>query len=214
MGVVIAAFSEEHAQRLTGVSKSQLRYWDRSDFFLPSFPGGDWSSAFGRVYSFKDIVALRVLNVLRNQYDVPLQHLRVVSEKLALLPNEKWTGVRLYVLQKKVIWDEPGTAKPQEIASGQYVVPSIILDVVVSDTKDAIQEILNVRGEEQLGRVEKSRFVNHNDAVLAGTRIRVRAIKRFSEAGYTVEQILKEYPDLTEKDVVSALEYGETRAAA
>lgn len=214
MGLVIAAFSEEHAQRLTGISQSQLRYWDRSKFFLPSFPGGDWSSSFGRVYSFKDIVALRVLNVLRNQYDVPLQHLRVVSEKLSHLASERWTGVSLYVLRKRVIWKEPGTELPQEIVTGQYVVPSIVLDVVVSDTQQAIQSTLNARGKEQLGRVEKSRFVNHNDAVLSGTRIRVSAIKRFSEAGYTVDQILKEYPDLTKTDVASALGYGETRAAA
>lgn len=214
MGTVIAAFSEEHAQRLTGITQSQLRYWDRSKFFLPSFPGGDWSSSFGRVYSFRDIVALRVLNVLRNQYQVPLQHLRVVSEKLAHLADKKWTGVKLYVLQKKVIWEEPGTDKPQEIVSGQYVVPSITLDFVVSDTKEAIQKALNARREEQLGQVEKSRFVNHNDAVISGTRIRVSAIKRFSDAGYSVDQILKEYPDLTQKDIASALDYSETRAAA
>jgi uncharacterized protein (DUF433 family) len=73
---------------------------------------------------------------------------------------------------------------------------------------------LTRRPEAQLGQIEKSRFVNHNDAVIAGTRIRVRAIKRFSEAGYTTEQILKEYPDLTAADVQAALGYGDGRAAA
>lgn len=214
MGNVIAAFSEEHTVRLTGVTLSQLRYWNRSEFFIPTFISTDWSTSFGRVYSFRDIVSLRVLNVLRNQYGVALQHLRVVSEKLAHLSDDRWTGVRLYVLRKRVVWEEPGTEKPQEIATGQYVVPSILLDVVMSDTKDAIQSSLNVRGPEQVGHIEKSRFVNHNDAVMAGTRIRVRAIKRFSAAGYSVDQIVNEYPDLTEKDIISALSYVETRAAA
>ena len=34
---VIAAFSEEHVSRLTGLSKTQLRYWDQTGFFTPSY---------------------------------------------------------------------------------------------------------------------------------------------------------------------------------
>jgi uncharacterized protein (DUF433 family) len=55
--------------------------------------------------------------------------------------------------------------------------------------------------------------VAHNAPVLAGTRIPVRAIKRFNEAGYSVAQILSEYPTLTESDVVAALAYGPKAAA-
>jgi len=42
----------------------------------------------------------------------------------------------------------------------------------------------------------------------------VSSIRRFRDAGYTVEQILLEYPDLTEQDVLAALNHGDTRAAA
>jgi hypothetical protein len=34
---VITAFSEEQVDRLTGLSKAQLRYWDRTGFFAPKF---------------------------------------------------------------------------------------------------------------------------------------------------------------------------------
>ena len=54
---VIAAVSEEHAERLTGITKSQLRYWDRTTFYVPRFAAHDRSMAFSRVYSFR-IVAL------------------------------------------------------------------------------------------------------------------------------------------------------------
>lgn len=213
MSTVIAAFSEEHTERLTGITKSQLRYWDRTDFYSPTFGGEDWDSSIGRVYSFKDIVSLRVINVLRNQYKVSLPHLREVGEKLSAKFTDKWTGVRLFVSKKKkVAWDEPGTRKPQEIVSGQYVL-AVEVDAIVSNIKKDIKS-LNKRDDSDVGRIEKVRTVNHNDAVVAGTRIRVRAIRRFREAGYTPKQIVKEYPDLTERDVLAALEYGEARAAA
>ena len=114
---LIAAFSEDHTAKLTGISVSQLRYWDRTDFYHPSYAESNRRVAFSRIYSFRDIVALRVLNVLRNQYSVALQHLRDVSNKLSHLVDDRWTGVRLYVLNKRVIWIEPGTDLPQDIST-------------------------------------------------------------------------------------------------
>lgn len=210
---VIAAFSEEHVERLTGVTKSQLRYWDRTGFYEPSYGDSNRRVAFSRIYSFKDIVALRVLNVLRNQYSVPLQHLRSVSDKLSHLAADRWTGTRLWVLNKRVIWQEPGTEKPQEIVSEQYVVPTLELSSVVTDTERDVSN-LNVREASDFGAIKQSRYVRHNAPVLAGTRISVAAIKRFAEAGYTTEQILKEYPDLTEADIEAALAYEKQNPAA
>lgn len=209
MGNLVAAFSEEQTARLTGVTVSQLRYWASTDFFVPSFQR---DTLVGRIYSFRDIVELRVLNMLRNQFLVSLPHLRDVKVKLEQLSDERWTGTRLWVLNRKVVWQEPGSDRPREVVSGQYVVP-VVLSEVMAQTQTDIRE-LNARSAEKLGQVERSRLVNHNDPVIAGTRIRVRAITRFHDAGYTVDQILHEYPDLTEQDVQAALEYGDQRAAA
>lgn len=209
---VIAAFSEDHAARLTGITISQLRYWDRTDFYRPSYAEENRRLAFSRIYSFKDIAALRVLHVLRNQYSVPLQHLRDVSEKLGHLSENRWTGVKLYVLNRRVIWHEPGTELPQVIATGQYVVP-MLLETVMADTKRDIKE-LNARLESKQGVIEQSRYVNHNAPVIAGTRITVDSIKRFSQAGYSISQIISEYPDLTEKDVKAAIAFNNSRLAA
>ncbi|MFA6986335.1 MAG: DUF433 domain-containing protein [Arenimonas sp.] len=205
---VIAAFDEDHAIRLSGVTKSQLRYWVRSDFFAPSF--SDTShKAFARVYSFNDIVELKVLNMLRNTFRVSLPHLRAVKEKLGSRP---WSGVKLFVHKRSVAWVEPKSAKHQEIASGQYIVP-VALDEIVNATKGELAR-MKERDKSTVGKILKSRFVNHNAAVIAGTRIRVSAVKAFSEAGYTPAQIVREYPDLTKDDVKAALAYKDERAAA
>ena len=210
---VIAAFSEEHVQKLTGITKSQLRNWDRTGFYKPSYAEDNRRLPFSRIYSFKDIVALRVLNVLRNQNSVPLQHLRKVSEKLTHLSDDKWTAIKLYVFNKKVIWLEPDTERPQEIVSDQYVIPSVILEQVYTETEQDVKK-LNLRDESEYGLINKSRFISHNEPVIAGTRITVDAIYNFYNAGYTTEQIIKEYPSLTNKDIEAALSYKNSKSAA
>jgi uncharacterized protein (DUF433 family) len=209
---VIAAFSEQHAERLTGVTKTQLRYWDRTGFFLPSYAEKNRRVAFSRVYSFKDIVSLRVLNVLRNQFGVSLPHLRDVANKLSHLADYKWTSTKLYVLNKKVIWMEPDSKLPQEIASQQYIVPVVLSDIVDATDKQVLK--LNDRDDAKVGKIERSRYNNHNAPVISGTRIPVSAIKSFADAGYSSAQILKEYPDLTEQDVSAAISYKHASKAA
>lgn len=209
---VVAAFSEEQTHKLTGISVGQLRYWDRTEFYRASYAESNRRIAFSRIYSFHDIVALRVLHVLRNQYSVPLQHLRAVSEKLSHLAEDRWTGTRLWVVNRRVIWQDPETERPQEIVSQQYVVPTLQLDVVVSDTRRDVSE-LNIRDESKRGNIERVRFISHNVPVIAGTRIAVDSIKEFADAGYDAEQIMREYPDLSKDDIEAAIAFKPSRAA-
>jgi uncharacterized protein (DUF433 family) len=206
----IGAFSEEHASRISGVSPSQLRNWDRLGFFVPSFAAADRHSAYSRVYSFRDLVALRVLHQLRNDHRVSLQHLREVARQLSDLGDD-WASRTLWVLNKRVVFNDPRTLKKREVVSGQYII-DIPLKVAVEGTRRAIADI-NQR-EDQVGHVVRDRFISHYEPVLAGTRIPVAAIKRYAEAGFTVEQIIKEYPDLTIDDVRVALKYEDGNVAA
>jgi uncharacterized protein (DUF433 family) len=207
----ISAFSEEQAGRLTGLSKAQLRYWDRTGFFTPSYADENRRAAYSRVYSFRDLLALRTLSALRNQYSVPLQHLRQASDELNRLPSASWASTTIYVLNKRVIFHENGTEKPREIVSGQFVVP-IVLEKVMTSTGRAVED-LRKRPASSIGRVHKSRSINHNTPVVDGTRIPTAAIRRFREAGYSDDQIIEEYPDLTREDVTAALSFEGCAAA-
>ena len=200
-----AAFSEDQVERLTGISKRQLRYWDRTDFFKPQLAEENRRVAFSRVYSFTDVVSLRVLNVLRNQYSVPLQHLRQVAEALPQMSEAKWGSTQLFVFGRRVVFVEPGTAVYWEIVSKQYVIP-IALQSVVADTRRDI-EALKERNESTIGRITRARNVCHNAWVIAGTRIPVTAIQRFASAGYSIQEIREEYPSLTDADIESAIEH-------
>lgn len=209
-GNIVGAFSEDHAVRLSGVSLNQLRAWDADNFFSPSYSDTK-GVPYGRIYSFRDIVSLRVLNDLRNTKRIPLGHLRDVSRELSHLGDARWTATTLYVLGKRVVFVDPRSNLRQEVVSGQRVF-DIPLRVVISSTRQAVQG-LNDRTE-HVGQVVRARFVAQNEAVIAGTRVSVVAIRDFADAGYSAAKIIREYPDLTEADIDAALSYNPESVAA
>ena len=208
---VIGAFSEEQASRISGVSIYQLRQWDSEEFFPAAFGVGKQHVPFGRLYSFRDLVSLRVLNDLRNEKKIPLSHLRAVSAKLSHLGDQKWSATTLYVLGKRVVLEDPATKSREDIVSGQKVL-NIPLRVVIKNTRDRIRELNN--RSTTLGQFTRGKFVSHNDLVFRGTRIPVATVIEFYEAGYSLSKIIREYPDLTEADIEAAIQARESRKAA
>jgi uncharacterized protein (DUF433 family)/DNA-binding transcriptional MerR regulator len=208
---IIGAFSEEQAASLSDVSLHQLRRWDAEGFFRPSY-SDQKGVPYGRIYSFRDLVSLRVLNDLRNKKRIPFRHLREVSDRLAHLGDARWTATTLYVLGKRVVFDDPRTALRQEVVSGQRVF-DIPLRVVISSTRAAVRK-LGRRNSDHVGQISRARFVAQNEPVVAGTRVPVSAVQDFAAAGYSVERIMREYPGLTKEDVAAALKFDLGRAAA
>lgn len=200
---VIAAFGEEHVMVLTGLSKHRLRYWAKTGFFASSFGKEDADEAWTRIYSFRDVAALRTIALLRNKHKVSLQHLRDVAEKLSHLGDDRWTATTLWVLHRRVVFEEPETRRPREVVSGQYVLGIKLADIISDLRRDA--ETLRRRQENDLGRIVRRRSIAHNASVFSGTRIHVDSVRRLHANGYTHEQILAEYPDLTKADIAAAL---------
>jgi uncharacterized protein (DUF433 family) len=204
---VIAAFTEDQTERLTGVSKRQLRHWDNTDFFAPSLAFEDRRAQYSRLYSFRDLVSLKVLNALRNDANVSLPHLREVKAKLAHLGDDLWAKTILYVLNRKVIFHNPDGELREEVISGQAIL-EIPLQVVTSGVEDAVK-IMRQRDIAQIGKIEKQKNIAHNKPVVAGTRIPVHSVKAFAKAGYSIAQIRNEYPTLTDEDIQAAIDYNE-----
>ena len=169
---------------------------------------------YSRFYSFKDLVGLRALEMLRVQNSVPLQHLRVVAEKLSHLGDDLWSSTTLFVVDRKVVLVNPETKTSEEVVSGQYLL-GIPLRKIIEDTYDDVVA-LRQRAPESIGQVDRSSGVLRNAWVVAGTRIPVHAIKSFHEHGYSVSEIIGEYPDLTvecSEDVEAALNHDDSKAA-
>ncbi len=195
---VIRAFSAEHATRIAGMSERTLAYWDRTAFFKPQFATiGDGRQQV-RVYSFRDLVSLRTLRVLRDRHRISLQHLRTVLDKLTAYSDAPFAELTLRVQGQEVHFDEPDTGRTRGVVSGQYVLLPII--DVINDVHAAANRMTR-RAETDYGKTEQHRNISHNLRVISGTRVPVRAIQRFLEAGHTTSTIMEEYPSITSADI-------------
>lgn len=206
MGSVIRAFSAFHVRRLTGLSVRQLSYWDSTGFFTPRYASDNRRSPFSRVYSFEDLVGLRVIAILRNESRIPLQRLRKVAEDLSRYHPQPWSGLVLYVVGKRVLFEEPRTEAIREAGHPQIVLRALALDAVTTDMQRKA-DALRVRTPDQIGRIERHRNIVHNAWTVAGTRIPTKTIWRYHRAGYNTAAIIKDYPQLTPADISSAISH-------
>jgi DNA-binding transcriptional MerR regulator len=100
--VVIAAFTEDQVVRLTGVSRRQLRYWATDKFFVPSIKMEDEQLAEMRLYSFRDLLCLKVISSIRNESKVSFGELRKTKTRLSHLGDDLWAKTTLYVHSKRL----------------------------------------------------------------------------------------------------------------
>lgn len=206
----LLAFTTEHVSRLTGLSNRQLRYWSDTDFFTPKVAETGRGRPFGRVYSFRDVVGLRTISILRNEHRVPLQELRKVGEWLSKLHDTPWASLRFYVSGKAVYFDDPRSGTTVAARPLGQTVLSIDLKVIAHDMSAAAAR-LRERTPDQYGKFERHRYVVHNAFVVAGTRVPTSAIWNLHEAGYSEAAIILEYPRLKLDDVQGALEFEQSR---
>src|SRR3546814_13693132 len=106
---IVRAFGEEHVSRLTGLSVRQLRAWDRRGFFSPHYAYEDRRSPYSRLYSFRDVVGMRAIAVLKQKHRVTLAELERVARTLQAQCSRTWAAVTFYVVDRPVPFPTTGT---------------------------------------------------------------------------------------------------------
>ena len=206
-------FSVEQVSGLTGLKKGRLAYWHTTDFFKAEH-SEESRQAFGRVYSFLDLVALRTIAALVNRHNIYLGELRKVAANLSDARGD-WAGCKFLVGGRQVFWIPRG-ASEDDIRSahppGQMVM-QVAMDEVMRDTHAAV-DAAKRRTTEEVGQIVRHRSVAENAFVLAGTRIPTRAVWLFHSDGYDHARIRREYPRLTDADIDAAIEFERRRAKA
>jgi uncharacterized protein (DUF433 family) len=201
MGNVICAFSLEQTSNITELSPSVLREWDTEDFFKPSLGYEQRRSPYSRVYTFEDVVGLRTLKLLRKR--VSAQHLKKAAVKLKQHSGRLWSELTLYTLNGEVHFRNPSSGNIEGAVSGQYGA-TIPLETVAEEVRIRANK-LQQRNPDKIGTIERHRFVMGNAPVFGGTRIPVANVVSLASAGYSPEDIIGEFPDLTKQDVDLAL---------
>jgi DNA-binding transcriptional MerR regulator len=198
----LLAFTGLQVQRLTDLSPRVLRYWEETGVFKASYVDERPRRPYRRIYTFRDLVSLRTLALLRKR--VPLDELRRLGEYLSAHYEAPWAELRFGVAGRRIVFPDPVTgewvvARPR----GQTVIPIMIEEI--ARTTAAETATLRDRRPEQIGKLARHRHVAHNSWVIDGTRIPTSAVWHFHEAGYDTNGIIREYPDLTAADVEAAL---------
>ena len=210
--VEIVAFTAEHVCKLTGLSMHQLRYWDDTGFFSPTLIDGQRSRAFNRVYNFRDLVGLRTISILRKENGLPLQELRRVGEWLRSKNESPWSSLRLALAGRRIAYFSDSAQEFVEASESEQEVFAVALEPIEHQMERRAEE-LRKRTKSERGAVVRNRWIVHNAWVIAGTRIPVRAVQNLHDAGYSTQQIIREYPSLTAADVKAALKHESLRAA-
>lgn len=195
----VRAFSADKVRRLTGLTERRLQYWDERDFLSPSVSHRNGRGR-RRLYSFRDLISLRVATELRNQ-GVSLQEIRrAVAHLRSLDYAHPLAELRFVQVNGRLYFQEAGTTRagrrPEQVIA-TYAVP---FRAIVHRLERDIAKL----DRRPFGQIERRRGVLGSKPVIAGTRIPVGSIQRLSRAGASINGIRRLYPDLTGKDIRAA----------
>jgi uncharacterized protein (DUF433 family) len=200
------AFTGRQVEQLTGLSERVLRYWEQTGVFRATYVDDRPRRPYRRIFSFRDVVSLRTLAMLRREYRVELDELRRVGQYLSRFHEAPWAELRFRVAGRHVAFRDPETG---EWVSGKPLGQRFVaFDLEeVRRTAEADAGELGRRRPEEIGQIVRHRHVVQNSWVVAGTRVPTSAIWNFHEAGFGLDRILQAYPRLTEEDVCRALDH-------
>ncbi|HEX7779937.1 MAG TPA: DUF433 domain-containing protein [Vicinamibacterales bacterium] len=198
----LEAFSIDHAVRVTKLTRTRLIRWDRLGFFSPEYlDDDDRGNPYSRIYSYEDLVGLRMLNSLMVDYHVPLSEIKAAYPAMTAQWTKPWTEIEIGVLKRKIVTDIKGD--PRNITDGQFALKCVPLPSIADEVRRETDK-LRTRKKSDVGKFEHHKFVARNATVFKGTRIPVGIVEDFIEAGYSDDAIVAEYPSLTVKDVQAA----------
>jgi uncharacterized protein (DUF433 family) len=203
------AFQAEEVERLTKLPGTRLQKWAR-DFYPPAFGGG--------LYSFRDLVALRVLAALRLDHDVSRQELRRAGEYLRRYSDDPWSKLCVGVAPKdkkrkgtRVAFKNPNTGQWECADETAQELFHIAIAEVFEKTEREVRA-LRQRTSSDVGRIDRHRGVMGNADCIAGTRIPVSTIADYLDEGRSDWQIIELFPQLTPADIEAVRERKLARA--
>lgn len=214
---VIEAFGQELVSKVTGLTKRQLEYWDQLRVVQPSI--APWEPWLPRLYSFRDLMKLKVAAEMRRRkmlpsrikssmdeleaqgFDDPLLTLRFVGD-----PEDKQglpEGPQVFYLH-------PETGPMSARAVGQS---AEVFDLKLRDLRSGLEATIEALSRRPEGQITRVRRVQGRAPVIEGTRVPTAKIARLRDEGWGTERILAAFPHLTREDVGAALEYEDRRAS-
>ena len=191
-------YSIKIATQVGRISRGQAANWAKSGYLVPSILYSTDRRPYTYLYSFSDLVALRVIWILRYQYRMPLANAKIAADHIRATPDIPWSAMRIWIEDRRVVLAEP------DGADGAVIELAEIAAVVKQEA-----DKLWYRSPDDYGKVERKRNVMHGALVVKGTRIPVSTVVALVNAGWDIERIRRGYPTLHPEDIQGVMRYVE-----
>lgn len=201
------AYNAERASALSGVPRSTIHYWARTEVLAPSV-----SASRVKLWSYADLMGLRIIYWLRRRKtdvagaEIPATSMKGIRRALKRLHQ---VDEPLWHPDQASIWvDGDGTLYVRgpvgaETAHGQLTLPDAINLVAPFATVEGLRgpDLAKPRPEIRIapGRLSGSSHV-------VDTRLETRAIRALERDGFGVEAICTLYPFVTTEQVMDAID--------
>ena len=209
------SFNTRTVVRLTGLTQRQIDYWDRTHFVKPSVKEATGYGS-GRLYSFSDLVQLKVAKTLKDK-GVSLQKIRrsITYIKKNFPDVEKplsemrflTDGDTIFVLTKdhKAILDT--------LAKGQIVF-ALALGEIIENLKGEVRNISQDRKYKVSVKGKSYDVILHPDTEDGGFWVECPKLPGCDSQGDTVEEALEMIRDAIKGHLEVAAEKKKKKAAA
>ena len=191
MGGGAMAYNAKTACKLTGITYRQLVYWDETHFIKPSLSEAEGTGSV-RLYSFTDLVQLKVANALKTQ-GVSLQKIR----KAVTWLKKNFPDTNKPLAEKRLItdgntifvWAENREAALDVLSRGQLVM-SIAVGQIIEAMKGEVAKITREKKYTVKVKGKSYAVLLHPDLEDGGFWVDCPSLPGCSSQGDTVEEAL------------------------
>ena len=189
----LVAFDLDAVSRVTGLSVAQLLRWDRNRFFQPTYADPNRRRPGSRIYSRNDVVALGMIAELRG-LGVPLSQIKRILPLMTSGNDGQWSPPDVYVVRRRVFLSRNEATEAVDAPSRKDAVQIVNEAAITAKVEEAIERLAE-RLPEEIGQVTRRRAVMRGVPVIAGTRIPTETIVWFHDHGYSLSEIIENFPD-------------------
>ncbi|MDH4161854.1 MAG: MerR family transcriptional regulator [Nitrospirota bacterium] len=209
------SFNTKSACALTGLSARQIDYWDRSHFIKPSVKEAAGQGS-GRLYSFVDIVQLKVAKTLKDK-GVSLQKIRKAINYL----KKHFPDVQKPLAEMRFLTDgdtifvltKNDKAVLDTLAKGQMVF-ALALGEIIEQLKGDVKNISQDRKYKVSVKGKAYEVLLHADTEDGGYWVECPALAGCDSQGDTVEEALAMIKDAIKGHLAVEAERKKKRAVA
>lgn len=207
---MLQAFTQDAVAKIVGLSRRQLDYWDRTGVISPSVAPFE-GRGHGRLYSFQDLIKLKVGAEMRRRHFRPSGIRKTVQNLEQRGFDDPLLTVRFLVQPdgKEVLYVNPAAERPLSARAVDQMAET--MDLPLRDIRTGLEASVAEHMKRPVGQIRTMRNVQGSAPVVAGTRIPVEKIVALAEDGWDEARILQAFPSLQAADVRAALKYTGTR---